>query len=109
MCIRDSVEPDPEIEVVETVEIAEPEADTTASVETDDIEISFDESDLEATLSDALTNEPLIDDLTTNTNAADTAPEIATAIEADAKQTTSPDDEMQKLLAELASETKEPA
>ena len=100
----------PDIEVVETVEIAEPQAEPSpATAETSDIEINFDDSDLEATLSDALTNEPLLDETAPEATPVDDVPVSAQTVDADVKQANSPDDEMQKLLAELASETKEPA
>ena len=105
-----AVDDNPGIEVVETVEIAEPQAEPSpATTETSDIEINFDDSDLEATLSDALTNEPLLDETAPEATPVDDVPVSAQTVDADLKQANSPDDEMQKLLAELASETKEPA
>jgi len=88
---------EPEIQEQEVLEVQT----SAAEAETDIIE-----SDLEATLSDALSTEELSVDLgVEEPSSVEVLPDdVAAGSNSDA----SPDDEMQKLLAELANETKEP-
>ncbi len=93
----------------------EPVVAESASLEDAEIDLKLDESDLEATLTDALATEDLTVEASVEPEppveptSLDAVPEeIAISVAGDT-DATSPDDEMQKLLAELASETKEPA